>query len=255
MLIFLSSWNPAEDAQAIDRCYRIGQEKPVTVYRFISAGSVEEKIYEKQVHKDGIRRVVLSGSSTSTTERYFEQDELRELFKLGPRGESTMLKKFNSKINNDTTGASGKKSFLTKHSSVVGVASHDVLYSTGTLEKDPFSRQPYQLKKAKHRRSDTDVNNENVTIPYSPRFNAIPLGRNKSKATKTEKLRQNASSSSSKIVATLDEVNTLTADEHYEKAMALLLDIVEDENIALDQNDKLKTHSKISQIGNILGWL
>lgn len=237
------------------------------MYRFISAGSVEEKIYEKQVHKDGIRRVVLSGSSTSTTERYFEQDELRELFKLGPRGESTMLKKFNSKINNDTTGASGKKSFLTKHSSVVGVASHDVLYSTGTLEKDPFSRQPYQLKKAKHRRSDTDVNNENVTnkdhnslievltIPYSPRFDAIPLGRNKSKAAKTEKLHQNASSSSSKIVATLDEVNTLTADEHYEKAMALLLDIVEDENIALDQNDKLKTHSKISQIGNILGWL
>lgn len=53
-IIYDPSWNPAEDAQAVDRCYRIGQDKPVTVYRFISAGTVEEKIYEKQVHKDGM---------------------------------------------------------------------------------------------------------------------------------------------------------------------------------------------------------
>ena len=64
-----------------------------------------------------------------------------------------MMDKFNSKTDNDATGASGKKSFLTKHTSVVGVASHDVLYSTGALDKDPFSREPYQLKKAKGRRS------------------------------------------------------------------------------------------------------
>ncbi|KAL7455027.1 hypothetical protein ACHAWC_008543 [Mediolabrus comicus] len=119
-IIYDPSWNPAEDAQAVDRCYRIGQKKPVTVYRFISAGTVEEKIYEKQVHKDGIRRVVLASSSNSTTERYFEKDELRELFKLGSRGESFMINKFNSKTDNDATGASGKKSFLTKHTSVVG---------------------------------------------------------------------------------------------------------------------------------------
>ena len=37
-IIYDPSWNPADDAQAVDRCYRIGQKKPVTVYRFISAG-------------------------------------------------------------------------------------------------------------------------------------------------------------------------------------------------------------------------
>ncbi len=37
-------WNPAVENQAIDRCYRIGQSDPVTVYRFISKGSIEEKI-------------------------------------------------------------------------------------------------------------------------------------------------------------------------------------------------------------------
>lgn len=48
-VIYDPSWNPAEDAQAVDRCYRIGQTKEVTVFRFITAGTVEEKMYEKQV--------------------------------------------------------------------------------------------------------------------------------------------------------------------------------------------------------------
>ncbi|KAL7519882.1 hypothetical protein ACHAWX_004636 [Stephanocyclus meneghinianus] len=47
-IIYDPSWNPAEDAQAIDRCYRIGQSKNVTVYRMITSGTVEEKMYEKQ---------------------------------------------------------------------------------------------------------------------------------------------------------------------------------------------------------------
>lgn len=42
-IIYDPSWNPAEDSQAVDRCYRIGQTKNVTVYRFIAAGTVEEK--------------------------------------------------------------------------------------------------------------------------------------------------------------------------------------------------------------------
>jgi len=272
-IIYDPSWNPAEDAQAVDRCYRIGQKKPVTVYRFISAGTVEEKIYEKQVHKDGIRRVILaSTSSNSTTERYFEKDELRELFKLSARGESSMMNKFNLKTDNDATGASGKKSFLTKHTSVVGVASHDVLYSTGALDKDPFSREPYQLKKAKGKRSASSDDNgtikddgdsiEDLTIPYSPRADAVPLGNksNKVKVTKTKtsnepKSTAESGSNTEEVVATLDEADSLIADQEYDKAMSLLLDMVENENIVLAQNHKLETHGKIAQIGKILGWL
>lgn len=48
-IIYDPSWNPAEDSQAVDRCYRIGQTREVSIYRFITAGSVEEKMYEKQV--------------------------------------------------------------------------------------------------------------------------------------------------------------------------------------------------------------
>ena len=48
-VIYEPSWNPADDRQAVDRIYRIGQDKACTVYRFASAGTVEERMYEKQV--------------------------------------------------------------------------------------------------------------------------------------------------------------------------------------------------------------
>jgi hypothetical protein len=182
-----------------------------------------------------------------------------------------MMNKFNLKTDNDATGASGKKSFLTKHTSVVGVASHDVLYSTGALDKDPFSREPYQLKKAKGRRSassddengtnkDDSDSIEDLTIPYSPRADAVPLGNksNKAKVTKTSNeptSRAESGSNTEEVVATLDEADSLIADQEYDKAMSLLLDMVENENIVLAQNHKLETHGKIAQIGKILGWL
>lgn len=49
VVIFDPSWNPATDAQAVDRAYRIGQTQNVIVYRLITCGTVEEKIYRRQV--------------------------------------------------------------------------------------------------------------------------------------------------------------------------------------------------------------
>ena len=42
-IVYDPSWNPADDAQAVDRCYRIGQNQNVTIYRLITAGTVEGK--------------------------------------------------------------------------------------------------------------------------------------------------------------------------------------------------------------------
>ena len=56
------SWNPAEDAQAVDRAHRLGQTKKVVVMRLIGAGTVEEKVYEKQVYKDGLRRTLTTAT-------------------------------------------------------------------------------------------------------------------------------------------------------------------------------------------------
>ena len=43
------AWNPSTDNQSVDRAYRIGQRRDVVVYRLISCGTVEEKIYRRQV--------------------------------------------------------------------------------------------------------------------------------------------------------------------------------------------------------------
>lgn len=54
-------WNPAVEDQATDRVYRMGQKKPVTIYRFVVADTVEEKIYKIHSKKRDLSSSVLSG--------------------------------------------------------------------------------------------------------------------------------------------------------------------------------------------------
>ncbi|MGO1166348.1 MAG: DEAD/DEAH box helicase [Janibacter sp.] len=59
-------WNPAAEAQAIDRAHRIGQDKPVMVYRLVSTGTIEEKVLALQERKrDLFERVVDDGGALS----------------------------------------------------------------------------------------------------------------------------------------------------------------------------------------------
>lgn len=51
VLIVDPDWNPATDTQARERAWRIGQTRPVTVYRLITSGTIEEKVYHRQVYK------------------------------------------------------------------------------------------------------------------------------------------------------------------------------------------------------------
>ena len=53
-------WNPAVENQAIDRCYRIGQDNPVTVYRFITKDSIEQKVSQLQEIKKVMEKTVIS---------------------------------------------------------------------------------------------------------------------------------------------------------------------------------------------------
>ena len=59
-------WNPATEAQASDRAYRIGQTKPVTVYKLIARGSVEEKIQHLQQHKAALASSILAGGASAS---------------------------------------------------------------------------------------------------------------------------------------------------------------------------------------------
>ena len=70
VIIVDPAWNPSVDNQSVDRAYRIGQQKDVVVYRLITCGTVEEKIYKKQVFKGGLSR---SGTEEGVAFRYFSQ--------------------------------------------------------------------------------------------------------------------------------------------------------------------------------------
>ena len=62
-------WNPAVEDQAADRAHRIGQDKPVFVYRIIAKNTVEGKILELQKKKRKIAEIALldTGAATSIT--------------------------------------------------------------------------------------------------------------------------------------------------------------------------------------------
>jgi SWI/SNF-related matrix-associated actin-dependent regulator of chromatin subfamily A member 5 len=57
--LYDSDWNPQVDLQAIDRAHRIGQTKPVIIYRFVCEGTVEEKIVERAAKKLKIDHLII----------------------------------------------------------------------------------------------------------------------------------------------------------------------------------------------------
>merc|ERR1719440_1423949 len=71
------AWNPATDAQAVDRAFRIGQEREVRVYRLIMSGLIEDKMFRLQVFKMGLTRSALEAERCQA---YFSTREIRALF-------------------------------------------------------------------------------------------------------------------------------------------------------------------------------
>lgn len=71
-------WNPAAEMQAIDRTHRIGQERPVMVYRMISSTTIEEKVLELQEKKmDLVKNIV---DTNLEVEKDITAEDIREMF-------------------------------------------------------------------------------------------------------------------------------------------------------------------------------
>jgi superfamily II DNA or RNA helicase len=67
VFLFDPWWNPAVEEQAFDRAHRIGQEKPVFVYRLVAADTVEERILDLQKEKRALADLASAGSATALT--------------------------------------------------------------------------------------------------------------------------------------------------------------------------------------------
>jgi DNA excision repair protein ERCC-6 len=61
VIIFDPDWNPSTDMQARERAWRLGQKKSVTIYRLMTSGTIEEKIYHRQIFKQFLTNKILKG--------------------------------------------------------------------------------------------------------------------------------------------------------------------------------------------------
>ncbi|KAK0646705.1 P-loop containing nucleoside triphosphate hydrolase protein [Cercophora newfieldiana] len=79
VIIFDPDWNPSTDVQARERAWRLGQKKEVTIYRLMTAGTIEEKIYHRQIFKQFLTNKVLKDPKQQTK---FNLHDLHDLFSL-----------------------------------------------------------------------------------------------------------------------------------------------------------------------------
>ncbi|KTW30617.1 hypothetical protein T552_00333 [Pneumocystis carinii B80] len=79
VIIFDSDWNPQQDLQAQDRVHRIGQDKPVIVYRLVSANTVEEKILERANSKRCLEKLVIQKGKFKSLMSMSSKDDEEEL--------------------------------------------------------------------------------------------------------------------------------------------------------------------------------
>lgn len=92
LVMFDPDWNPANDDQAMARCWRDGQKKQCFIYRLLATGTIEEKIFQRQAHKKALSSCVVD--KEEDVERHFSRDELRDLFRLNEDTRSDTHEKF-----------------------------------------------------------------------------------------------------------------------------------------------------------------
>jgi SNF2 family DNA or RNA helicase len=153
VVIFDVCWNPAVDAQAVDRAYRMGQSRDVMTYRLISAGTVEEKMYRLQVFKNGLSTTVMGNKRTQqgkkkkeeeenedelfegvVAPRLLSQNDMKDLLVLGPSDFSLTQRMVDSVLAPPPVPSAeirrhmDQVTMLVKPTTCVGISHHDHLF-------------------------------------------------------------------------------------------------------------------------------
>ncbi|KAF0895629.1 hypothetical protein E2562_013926 [Oryza meyeriana var. granulata] len=124
------AWNPSTDNQSVDRAYRIGQTKDVIVYRLMTSGTIEEKIYKLQVFKGALFRTATEHKEQT---RYFSKRDIQELFSLPEQGFDVSLTQ--KQLQEEHGQQLAMDDSLRKHiqfleqQGIAGVSHHSLLFS------------------------------------------------------------------------------------------------------------------------------
>eukprot|EP00977_Amphora_coffeiformis_P010111 scaffold2357_cov167-Amphora_coffeaeformis.AAC.19 len=100
-ILYDSDWNPQQDLQAQDRCHRLGQKKPVQVFRLVSENTVEEKIVERAQQKLKLDAMVVQQGRLKDKDKV-SKEELMAAVRFGA---DAVFKSEDSTISNEDIDA------------------------------------------------------------------------------------------------------------------------------------------------------
>ncbi|XP_063113641.1 DNA repair and recombination protein RAD54B isoform X1 [Cavia porcellus] len=158
LILYDIDWNPATDIQAMSRVWRDGQKHAVHIYRLLTTGTIEEKIYQRQISKQALSGAVVDLTKTSEHIQ-FSVEELKNLFTLHENSHCVTHDLLDCECTGekDHTDDSLEKFAVSRHCQLG-------LYQQKSNSLKPLSMS--QLKKWKHFSGD-DLN---LTDPFLERI-------------------------------------------------------------------------------------
>ncbi|KAL4983264.1 SNF2 family N-terminal domain-containing protein [Aspergillus falconensis] len=147
VIIYDPDWNPSTDVQARERAWRLGQKRDVTIYRLMTAGTIEEKIYHRQIFKQFLTNKILKDPKQRQT---FQLSDLHDLFALGEEGQGPTETSKIFKEAEVTYGENNDKAAPTdrgaNYQRDVQAEKQDISKVTGVASIEQFEGGPEQAK-------------------------------------------------------------------------------------------------------------
>lgn len=201
VVLFDASWNPSYDIQSIYRVYRFGQLKQVFVYRLLAQGTMEEKIYDRQVTKQSLSYRVVDHQQI---ERHFTLFELTELYTFEP----DLLNDPNSKKSKRPTPILPKDSILAQLLQIC----KDWIVSYHEHESLLDHKQEEELSEAERKAAwaEYEAESNSTKLPVSSSQNTLQTKTNEELMEILNKSRANISVA----FLTLQKMRTYTTEDY-----------------------------------------
>lgn len=231
-------------------------------------------MYEKQVHKDGIRRAVVTNMS-STAARYFDKHDLSKLFRLNAAGQCDFLDRLRKK--GLDSGNNARRPF---HPGVVGVSSHDVLYSEETIDhmmeadenarpsdsqENPFSSPtkasssvllvPSSNKQGKGLKKAVLGKSQRAMLGYTRQPKILRENARRNSSDEVGATGARSRTPSTGIEHILNKADGMSSTGKPAQALDILMDALEGKYQNIDRQQKMRLHSKAASLAYELQWL